>query len=80
MAAQFGVHPTRIRDWKKTLLAAVAALFEGGAESAPTPADAQQAERFEQIRGLRVELDWVKKSCRLPVNGSGGRSSRTTPS
>ena len=59
VAAQFGVHPTLIHDWKKRLLAGAAAIFESGAKA--TPADGQQAELFEQIGRLKVELDWVKK-------------------
>ena len=60
VAAQFGVHPTLIHDWKKRLLAGAAAVFEGPAKAAPA-ADGQQAELFEQIGRLKVELDWVKK-------------------
>ena len=60
VAAQFGVHPTLIHDWKKKLLAGAAAVFEGGAKTAPA-ADAPQAELFEQIGRLKMELEWVKK-------------------
>jgi transposase-like protein len=60
VAAQFGVHPTLIHDWKKKLLAGAASVFEGGAKVA-APADAQQAELFEQIGRLKMELEWVKK-------------------
>src|SRR4051795_10754368 len=74
LAAQFGVHPTLIHDWKKKLLAGAAGVFEGSAKAAPAAADAQQAELFEQIGRLKMELEWAKKSCRLPVTGSGGRS------
>jgi transposase len=62
LAAQFGVHPTLIHDWKKKLLAGAAAIFEGGASAATgVAADAHQAELFEQIGRLKVELEWVKK-------------------
>ncbi len=60
VAAQFGVHPTLIHDWKKRLLAGAAAVFEGGARAGPV-ADSQQAELFEQIGRLKMELEWVKK-------------------
>jgi transposase-like protein len=60
VAAQFGVHPTLIHDWKKKLLAGAAAVFEGSAKTAPA-ADAQQAELFEQIGRLKMELEWVKQ-------------------
>ena len=61
VAAQFGVHPTLIHDWKKKLLAGAATIFESGAKAAPAPDDAHPAELFEQIGRLKVELDWVKK-------------------
>ena len=61
VAAQFGVHPTLIHDWKKKLLAGAAGIFEGGAKAAPAPAEAPQAELFEQIGRLKMELEWVKK-------------------
>ena len=60
VAAQFGVHPTLIHDWKKKLLAGAAAVFEGSAKAAPA-ADGQQAELFEQIGRLKMELEWIKK-------------------
>ena len=61
VAAQFGVHPTLIHDWKKRLLAGAATVFEGGAKAAPAATDGQQAELFEQIGRLKMELEWVKK-------------------
>lgn len=60
LAAQFGVHPTLIHDWKKKLLAGAAAVFEGGARPAADEAG-RQSELYEQIGRLKVELDWVKK-------------------
>ena len=59
VAAQFGVHPTLIHDWKKKLLAGAAGIFEGGGKVAP--AETPQAELFEQIGRLKMELEWVKK-------------------
>ena len=61
LAAQFGVHPTLIHDWKKKLLAGAAGIFEGGAKTTAAPADGQQAELFEQIGRLKMELEWLKK-------------------
>jgi putative transposase len=61
VAAQFGLHPTLIHDWKKKLLAGAAGIFENGAKAAPNPAEGQQAELFEQIGRLKMELEWLKK-------------------
>jgi transposase-like protein len=61
LAAQFGVHPTLIHDWKKRLLAGAATIFEGVTKAPAADGEAKQAELFEQIGRLKVELDWVKK-------------------
>ncbi len=61
LAAQFGVHPTLIHDWKKRLLAGAVAVFEPRAKSPAADADGKQAELYEQIGRLKVEFDWVKK-------------------
>ena len=61
VAAQFGVHPTLIHDWKKKLLAGAAGIFENGAKAATAAAEGQQAELFEQIGRLKMELEWLKK-------------------
>ena len=60
LAAQFGMHPTLIHDWKKKLLAGAAGIFEAGGGAAP-PAEDKSPELYEQIGRLKVELDWVKK-------------------
>ena len=59
VAVQFGVHPTLIHGWRKKLLAEAAAVFEGTAKCGS--AEAPQAELFEQIGRLKMELEWVKK-------------------
>lgn len=60
LAAQFGVHPTRIHAGKKQLLAGAEAVFATGANAA-TSGDDKTPERYEQIGRLKVELDWVNK-------------------
>ena len=66
LAAQHGVHPTLIHAWKKQLLeGAEAAFARGAAGAAAKQAEAAQAELFEQIGRLKVELDWVKKKAAL---------------
>ena len=39
LAAQFGVHPTLIHDWKKKLLAGAEAVFASGAKTTGPPED-----------------------------------------
>ncbi len=70
VAAQFGVHPTLIHEWKKKLLAGAEAVFAAGTNTTGPPDD-KTAELYEQIGRLKVELDWVKKSCRPRLTSSG---------
>jgi transposase-like protein len=61
LASQYGVHPTLIHGWKKQLLAGAEALFAGGAKAAAVDAETRQAELYEQIGRLKMELEWLKK-------------------
>jgi transposase len=61
LASQFGVHPTLIHTWKKQLLAGAEEVFANGSKVAAVDAEAMQAQLYEQIGRLKMELDWVKK-------------------
>jgi transposase len=61
LAGQFAVHPTLIHTWKKHLLQGAEGLFANGAKAAAVDAEVVQAELFEQIGRLKMELEWLKK-------------------
>src|SRR5437773_9703757 len=63
LAGHYGVHPTLIHGWKKQLLAGAEGVFAGPAhaQAASASAEARQAELFEQIGRLKMELEWIKK-------------------
>jgi transposase-like protein len=60
LAGQFSVHPTLIHAWKKQLLQGAEELFVNGTKTAAVAQD-HQAELYEQIGWLKMELEWLKK-------------------
>jgi putative transposase len=59
LSSQFSVHSSQIQAWKRVLLERAHELFAG-----PSPGRreaAQEAELYEQIGRLKMELEWAKK-------------------
>ncbi len=61
LASETGVHPTQISDWKRHLLAEGAELFQHNGNGHQRAHEAIQAELYEQIGRLKMELEWLKK-------------------
>ena len=61
LAGHYGVHPTLIHGGKKQLVTGAESIFGSPAKAASADAEARQAELFEQIGQLKMELEWVKK-------------------
>ena len=61
LAGQYDVHPTQIHAWKKQRLAGAEAIFANGAKVAAADAVAREAELYEPIGRLKMELEGMKK-------------------
>ena len=61
LSRAFQVHPVQISQWKKQLLDGVESLFSDGRRRERDESLAIQAELYEQIGRLNMEVEWLKK-------------------
>ena len=62
IAAQHQIHVKLVQAWKKQLLEQAANVFNGSVKPVSLKeVEDKQAELYEQIGRLKVELEWVKK-------------------
>jgi transposase-like protein len=61
LAAEYGVHPVQITQWKKVVLEEVPKLFASRHGAKSKEEEALKAALYQQIGQLKVELDWLKK-------------------
>ena len=62
LSTDFEIHPGQISQWKRKLLDGASDLFEpGGGQGRDKEAEKLQAQLYEKIGRLEIELDWLKK-------------------
>jgi transposase-like protein len=62
LAKAYQVHPVQISQWKKQLLDGVETIFRDGRQREREEGQALQAELYEKIGRLNMEIEWLKKS------------------
>jgi putative transposase len=72
LASEYEVHPTQITQWKKQLLDGGSSLFGRQQVREQQAQTAREAELFEQIGRLQMELAWVKKTVGAIVTYQAG--------
>ena len=65
VASTYGMHPTQIAHWKHRLQQEMPELFSARRAKREQDHEAFQAQLYQQIGQLKVELDWVKKKAAL---------------
>ena len=61
IASENGVHPSQVNKWKKQALDGLPGIFSGNNDNGKHDSEKLQAELYQQIGKLKVELDWLKK-------------------
>ena len=65
MAAEYGVHPTQIAQWKKQALDGLPDVFSPRASQHQKNEEALIATLYQQIGQLKVQVDWLEKKSRV---------------
>ena len=66
IAADHAIHPIQVSQWKRQLLDGASELFTRGKKTqAKDESQAKEAELFQQIGRLQMELEWLKKKSQL---------------
>ena len=61
LSSDAGVHPNQISQWKSRLLDEGAGLFQRNPDKSVRELQQHEAELYEQIGRLKMELEWLKK-------------------
>lgn len=61
IASDYNLHPNLVSSWKKQLLEGGSSLFSSDAARQQRDQETREAELYEQIGRLKMELEWLKK-------------------
>ena len=61
LSSEYGVHPNLITKWRKQLREQLPSVFSNKRQKEEKDSEELQAELYNQIGQLKVEVDWLKK-------------------
>jgi len=61
LSQEYNIHPNQISAWKKQLKEQGPGLFQRGGGKVQRKQEQEEAELYEQIGRLKMELEWLKK-------------------
>ena len=61
IASEYRVNPGQVSKWKKQLQSQGASVFESKIDSSQHQQEKKEAELYEQIGRLKMDLDWLQK-------------------
>ena len=65
IASQYNLHPNQVGKWKKQLLTEGPTVFSNDTARQLQVVEEREAELYEQIGRLKMELEWLKKKAAL---------------
>lgn len=65
LSNQFQLHPNQISQWKKQLLDEAQSIFAIKSNNSQRKQEKLEAQLYQQIGQLAVELDWLKKKLKI---------------
>jgi len=65
LSNQFQLHPNQISQWKKQLLDDAQSIFSIKSNNSQRKQQQLEAQLYQQIGQLTVELDWFKKKLKI---------------
>lgn len=72
LASTYEVHPTQIAPWKHRLHKEMPEIFSARRAKRKQAQEALQAQLYQRIGQLQVELDWLKKKAGLAIGNQAG--------